>query len=188
MSMVVEHMQMLAKFAEQHHYASLEAFVLEHGKPYEGKSLPAELSYGEAKNCFGNAASIALNGHYVYCEGYAYPPGLIPCHHAWLVDPEDGKAIDVTWQDGGRMCGFCLGEKTVEVCVEWDEDGESGWEEQPCDWCKGTGEQDHDHPSRAGTEYYGIEFSLTELSRLILKSGTYGCLEPYVREQLKETA
>lgn len=178
-------MQLLSKFAEEHNYASMETYVLEHGRAYESKPLPADLSYGEAKNCYGNATHIALEGQYVYCEGYAYTPGLIPCQHAWLVDPEDGKAIDVTWQDGGRLCAFCLGEKVVEIAVEWDEDGsETGWEERDCDWCKGTGEQDHDHSSREGTEYYGIEFSRDELARLILKSGTYGCLETYIVEQL----
>lgn len=50
--------------------------------------------------CYKNAGNLALEDDtLVYCEGWAYKPGIIPLHHAWCVDP-NGEVIDPTWGTG----------------------------------------------------------------------------------------
>lgn len=167
-------------------------YLLEHGEAMGPRiDLPAGMEYGETRNCFGNAFGAAFStdgeGALTYCEGYAYTPGLIACHHAWVVN-ECGEVIDVTWRDGGTECGFCQGNGTVQKAVEWDEDGdEAGWEEVDCRWCQGTGEQEHEHPSREAAEYLGVRVSRERLIEVVMAKGTYGVLDcPEFNDTLKE--
>ena len=171
------HMEARDKFAEFHPQITseftIEEFVLEHGESFGPRiELPEGIEYGKAKECFGNAFGVAMNHRELtYAEGFAYTPGLLSVPHAWVVDKQ-GQVIDVTWRDGGRECGFCFGTGQEEVEIEEDE-----FEEQTCWWCKGTGEQDHDHPSRKGCEYLGIAIPLDDLIRIVMRKGTYGVLD-----------
>lgn len=162
----------------------LEAFLLEHGQPYGPRiELPAGVEYGRAKDCYRNAFGQAFlpDSPYTYVEGYALTPGLIPVPHAWIVN-ERGEVIDPTWRDGGRECGFCdNGVETVEVtCEGCDADCDNGCtEEVTCFWCHGEGEQDHDHPSREGCEYFGIAVPRDVLTTTVLRKQTYGVLDDH---------
>jgi len=59
---------------------------------------------GRKQECYRNSENLvtfqSLDDRYVYVEGYAMKPGLIPLSHAWVVDLNDGKAIDPTWPEG----------------------------------------------------------------------------------------
>lgn len=95
-------------------YESIEALVLAYGKDWKAQNTADNaaaieshgLSMGELRNCYANAASIAIgNEELTYVEGYAmpmYPP--LPVQHAWLVD-KGGNVIDVTWGQGGIDTG-----------------------------------------------------------------------------------
>lgn len=58
------------------------------------------------KECFRNASILAIGEprKYVYCEGYAL--GVIPVHHAWVVDCDTGLVVDPTWKDGAGYIGI----------------------------------------------------------------------------------
>lgn len=77
-------------------YLSMGEFVLTHGRRFTPQpTLPAGIKCGKLRQCFKNAANIAIErDDLIYCEGYA--AGIIPVMHAWLVDV-DGNVIDPTW-------------------------------------------------------------------------------------------
>lgn len=174
--------------------ARMARVLLAHGKVYGPRiALPDGVEYGRAKDCFGNALHVASDPFsrdpvpYKYVEGYAYTPGVIACHHAWVIN-ERGEVVDPTWRDGGNECGFCDdGLVAVQVCAEHDIDIEScgcdeddvGYyeDEIKCRMCGGTGETEFEHPLREGTEYLGIEFDAKDASRVVVESGTYGVLD-----------
>jgi len=71
--------------------------LLKDGRWYEPQMLPRKYAYGEMKQCFANAARLALREPTLtYVEGFAHS-GLIPVHHAWTVDLK-GRVIDPTWR------------------------------------------------------------------------------------------
>lgn len=82
-------------------YASLDDFVLQHGRPWTPQPLPKEHPRGVIKECFRNSAVLVMRHprQLIYCEGYAM--GLIPVMHAWAIDNE-GKVIDPTWRTTGK--------------------------------------------------------------------------------------
>jgi hypothetical protein len=59
---------------------------------------PPKYRPGAKKQCYRNAFNLAQDYGLTYCEGFAYPPGLIPVHHAWCVD-DSGHVIDPTWDN-----------------------------------------------------------------------------------------
>jgi hypothetical protein len=71
--------------------------VVDHGRPYIGINRPKGYRKRKDKQCFWNAADLALSDRGTYVEGYASTPrGVI--HHAWVT--LDGvHAIDPTWRD-----------------------------------------------------------------------------------------
>ncbi|MGN6556067.1 MAG: hypothetical protein ACTHLW_20350 [Verrucomicrobiota bacterium] len=78
-------------------WRSISEFVLNHGRHWKPRALPDEIKPGKMRECFKNAADLALGFHrnnYIYCEGYAL--SIIPVMHAWCVDLE-GNVIDPTW-------------------------------------------------------------------------------------------
>jgi hypothetical protein len=76
--------------------ALLAQIIVKHG--VYGRGIKHDLPMGTPKECYSNAAHLALDGPYRYVEGYAMRDSLcIPIHHAWVLD-EDGKVIDTTWQ------------------------------------------------------------------------------------------
>jgi hypothetical protein len=82
------------------HYVGFEQMVLKHGLLFKhGPDVtPTEREYSATtpKECFLNATHAALEHRdLTYVEGYAYN-GLLPIHHAWLVD-ENGVVHDPTW-------------------------------------------------------------------------------------------
>ena len=59
----------------------------------------------QAKQCFANAAHLAIEKGYTYVEGYATTKVVnFPLIHAWCVT-RDGKLVDPTWQDGVEYFG-----------------------------------------------------------------------------------
>jgi hypothetical protein len=74
--------------------------VVAHGRPYVGVGRPKGYRKRKAKQCFYNAAMLAVAGRGTYVEGYACRDGYRdwPMHHAWIT--LDGvHAIDPTWDD-----------------------------------------------------------------------------------------
>lgn len=174
-------------------YGSPEDFVLRHGRAYEWAPLPEGFEYGEAKQCYANAANLVLLRDFpgasfydgvdlTYVEGYAMSANLgIAVEHAWVVTP-DGAVIDPTWRDADNdECGFCFGEGAVSSecdCSEEDRDYCDPVEQhgtEPCRFCKGTGRGDH--PERAGSEYFGVPIPTDVLRETIVRTGTYGIFD-----------
>ncbi len=60
---------------------------------------------GEERMCFKNALHMAEDKGWMYAEGWATRPGLIPLEHAWCVRP-DGSIVDNTWEDGMHYFGL----------------------------------------------------------------------------------
>jgi len=73
--------------------------IVDHGRPYIGISRLKGYRKRKDKQCFSNAADLALTERGTYVEGYAsLPAGGGPIHHAWIT--LDGvHAIDPTWRD-----------------------------------------------------------------------------------------
>ena len=63
----------------------------------------------EPGRCYKNAYQLVASNpdKYVYCEGFAMSPGLIPLEHAWVVD-RHGHAIDPTWDKGADYFGVAF--------------------------------------------------------------------------------
>lgn len=81
-------------------YAGFEDFLLKHGSFFTPKTtLPDGVRPMGLSQCFENAYRVATRTKaFHYVEGYAL--GVIPIHHAWLVDRE-GNVIDPTWVNIG---------------------------------------------------------------------------------------
>jgi len=105
---VLHYMQAMRKLHEtmippaEFKYLCTEDFVLQHGCFFTPKPLPKNRRPMMLKECFNNAFHVAVcnKSRYRYCEGFA--AGVIPVHHAWLIDAE-GNVIDPTW--ASRDCG-----------------------------------------------------------------------------------
>ena len=74
-------------------------FVLRLGRDFPSHPLPKGVRRGLPRQCFHNAASLALRRpkEFLYAEGYAFTKGLCT-EHAWCVD-RAGNAVDTTWRD-----------------------------------------------------------------------------------------
>lgn len=152
---------------------TLEGEVLAHGKWFTWSPLPDDLDYGEAKNCYGNAAGVIIGQRYLdeerryhYYEGYGYTPGLVPAPHAWLVDHRTGRLADPTWRHLNTECAFCLGNGYIE------EETDDEYDQYDCHWCEGTGVSEPS-PDRSGSVYVGIHVPEDLLLKTILKRGAY---------------
>lgn len=161
--------------------------TLEHGETYEWRPRgEAKSEYpvgrGKAKECYGNslhAAVLRKDEGWQYVEGYVLTDRVgFPIHHAWCLDGE-GNIVELTLAEAadGKTCGFCSGNGTEEVAIEWDEeDGEeTGWDEQACFWCNGSGEEEEAHGDPGGgTVYLGIPFPTKLAAELTVRRGIYG--------------
>jgi hypothetical protein len=85
---------------------TIEPYVIEHGRPFTGIKRPKGYRRRAEKQCFHNAAMLAIEGKGTYVEGYAVSPtsGIL-IHHAW-VTADDARAIDVTWTDPEQAAYF----------------------------------------------------------------------------------
>jgi hypothetical protein len=155
---------------------SLMTVVLEHGQPYEiDREASSKVENGLLQECFGNATNAALwSDELTYVEGFAIH-GFLPVHHAWVINAE-GKALEVTWRDGGNECGFCWdGERELDQDEDgYDEDDESTWV-ATCRFCGGSG-KGAKHRTLEDAEYYGIAVPDEVLRKTIMRRGIYGVL------------
>jgi len=69
-------------------------FILGFGQYFRGAPLPPGIARGHPKECYANAAALALNDDSLgYAEGYAYNNELQwPFLHAWCI--RDGRVVD----------------------------------------------------------------------------------------------
>jgi hypothetical protein len=155
---------------------NLQAAVLEHGQVYE-LDREASAPNGKLRECFQNAATAALasDGELTYVEGFASRSGIL-IHHAWVINAE-GKALEVTWRDGGTECGFCdNGEIELDGDDDdYDEGDESTWW-VTCRWCGGTGERDGEHPTLERAQYFGIAVEKQALLEILRRNDVWGAL------------
>jgi hypothetical protein len=155
---------------------NLQMAVFEHGQVYE-LDRAASAPNGKLRECFQNAALAAFDsdGELTYVEGFACRSGLL-VHHAWVVNAE-GKALEVTWRDGTRECGYCRdGEIELDEDDEgYDEDDESTWV-TTCRWCGGTGECDAEHPTLQSAQYFGIAIEKQTLIEILCRNDVWGAL------------
>lgn len=84
----------------EHFNNCISKWILEYGRHWEPQALPRQHPRGVIKQCYSNAANLALgDSDLTYVEGYAC--GIIPVMHAWCVD-KDGKVIDNTWDEPAK--------------------------------------------------------------------------------------
>lgn len=83
-------------------YPSYEHLALQRGRSFTTKPLPEGIPRGLPKHCYDNARAAAAvePERFAYCEGWASPGSGIPVRHAWVVDLEDGIALEPTWREG----------------------------------------------------------------------------------------
>ena len=80
--------------------ATLELFVADFGEEYLGRKWPSRVALGEPKQCYTNAAELAMeNGIYEYVEGYARNTKGRAFHfdHAWCVIGD--RVVDPTLEN-----------------------------------------------------------------------------------------
>ena len=89
-------------------YASEADFILKHGRAFAWRALPQGVRMGIPRQCFRNAARLALRKpeFYTYVEGFAINTWVAdnPVAHAWCVDPEH-FVVDTTWDEGADYFG-----------------------------------------------------------------------------------
>lgn len=100
LTIIREYLTLVAR-VENPHMASAR-YLLEQGEVFAGRPTPPGFRMGKVKECYANAASLALNRPgMTYFEGYAVGRAAIPLGHAWVVD-EAGQVIDTTWRPAGE--------------------------------------------------------------------------------------
>lgn len=88
--------QMALLYSSNNQKKNFYQFVLDHGKEYTGRRLPSDYRQRTPKECFKNAAELALETGLTYVEGFLFR--FVPIHHAWCID-ENGNVIDPTVMD-----------------------------------------------------------------------------------------
>lgn len=92
-------------------YTSEADFILKNGRPFEAGALPRGIRMGRPRECFRNAATLALRkpNLYTYVEGYAVNRwvAMHTVAHAWCVGP-DNYAVDPTWDEGTEYFGVAF--------------------------------------------------------------------------------
>lgn len=112
---------------EGYKYSSSEDLVLKQGKFFTPETRPADVKLGAKKECFSNAARLALErSNLTYVEGYAMiNDGLpLPIAHAWCVDKK-GRVVDNTWEKPG-VAYFGVPFKTSYLAKKLSETGVYG--------------------------------------------------------------
>jgi hypothetical protein len=89
-------------------YTSEADFILKNGRSFESAALPRGVRMGRPRECFRNAATLALRKAdiYMYVEGYAVNR-WIAMHtvaHAWCIN-SDNFVVDPTWDEGTEYFG-----------------------------------------------------------------------------------
>ena len=89
-------------------YTSEADFILKNGRAFEKSPSSDRVRMGRPRECFRNAANLALRKPdlYTYVEGYAvnkWVP-IRPAAHAWCIDPQS-FVIDPTWDEGTEYFG-----------------------------------------------------------------------------------
>jgi len=135
-SSMAQFTKMNKKSGNWKYYGSYDVIIKEgsfFNLPENKNPRPPDVNKGKDKECYANAARLALyNPEYIYVEGIASPEFMnFPILHAWCID-KNGNVVDPTW-------------KTL------------------------------------GSVYYGIPFSTDFLRQTILKTGIWGLLPEYPR-------
>jgi hypothetical protein len=86
---------------------TIELYVIQHGRSFIGIKRPKGYRRRTAKQCFHNAAMLAIEGRGTYVQGYAAREhGVqLPIEHAWIT-VDNVHAIDVTWPDSEQAAYF----------------------------------------------------------------------------------
>ena len=89
-------------------YTSEADFILKNGHSFENTALPRKVRMGRPRECFRNAATLALRKPdiYMYIEGYAVNR-WIAMHtvtHAWCIT-SDNHVVNPTWDEGTEYFG-----------------------------------------------------------------------------------
>jgi hypothetical protein len=80
-------------------YRSVEAMVLDLGRPFEHRPRPrgSGVRLGRMKECYRNSTNASLGTGFAYCEGFAVSR-FFPMAHAWIA-PTPGVAWETTWRN-----------------------------------------------------------------------------------------
>lgn len=111
-------------------YISIDDFIYQNGLYFKPKLLPKGIIQGRMKECYKNAALLAMEKpNYFYVEGIAC--GIIPVLHAWCVD-KDKNVIDPTWPDGKEYFGVIIKKEFLfKQTVKWGfgliDNWKNGW-------------------------------------------------------------
>jgi len=80
--------------------SAMARFLRARGERMKGAPLRDPFTRMAPRQCFRNAASVALEFGLKYFEGYGWLEefGPVPFEHAWCVDPDTRAVVDVTWE------------------------------------------------------------------------------------------
>lgn len=87
-------------------YATVDHWVLVHGRPFDPRPLPEGYRHGEPQRCYQNVVETVERRRwrkggkpFVYAEGFC-STGVIPFNHAWGLDPDGVVELTLRPQAG----------------------------------------------------------------------------------------
>jgi hypothetical protein len=103
---LLEHLRKLSEIIDIPHssrgdlkYKNYYAALLDLGDGKPGSPRPQGVRKQRDRQCYQNSWHASRQYGWAYCEGYALSGDLgIPVMHAWNLDLETGRVIDLTWR------------------------------------------------------------------------------------------
>lgn len=111
-----KHLKIMARLG-----SPMDKTLLEHGEGFKVPTEPPQIPLGKMKQCFQNATHMVWDSSdYDYAEGYIFPSGLIPIHHAWVVNKKTNEVVDPTlgWLPSAEYFGVKLTKEQLNIQLQ----------------------------------------------------------------------
>jgi len=130
--------------------------ILKHGLWFQPGEMPEGFPQGRPHKCFSTCLvfTVEYPERFIYCEGMAV--GVIPTHHAWLVDRYTGVMFDPTWRPEAQKVYIGVAFR-FEALARWANEDDSRVGNVFDDWL-------HGFPAETGLiDFTRDAYSLEEL-------------------------
>lgn len=105
--------QFLDEWRKDRAYATVDHWVLVHGRPFDPRPLPGGYRHGEPQRCYQNVVEAVERRRwkrggksFVYAEGFC-STGIIPFNHAWGLDEDGVVELTLRPRDGLPVTAEC---------------------------------------------------------------------------------